>query len=149
MPEAPTIDRGTVLAFDFGLKRIGVAVGELQLGLAHPLTTIHGEKSEQRFQAIAALVDEWKPALLVVGLPRHLDGSDHEFGARCARFARQLEGRFGIPAALVDERLTSVAAEQGLRESGIKKGRTKAVLDQAAAQQILQTYLDERHHAAA
>jgi putative Holliday junction resolvase len=140
---------GTVLAFDFGLKRIGVAVGELQLGLAHPLTTIHGEKSEQRFDAIARLIAEWKPALLVVGLPRHLDGTDHEFGARCARFARQLEGRFGIPAVLVDERLTSVAAQQGLRESGIKKGRTKAVLDQAAAQQILQTYLDEQHHAAA
>lgn len=142
-------DSGTVLAFDFGLKRIGVAVGELQLGLAHPLTTVHGEKSDQRFQAIAALVEEWKPALFVVGLPRHLDGSDHEFGARCERFARQLEGRFGIKAVLVDERLTSVAAEQNLRESGIKKGRTKAVLDQAAAQQILQTYLDERHHAAA
>lgn len=149
MPDPLIENRGTVLAFDFGLKRIGVAVGELQLGLAHPLTTIHGEKSDQRFQAIAALVDEWKPVLLVVGLPRHLDGSEHEFGARCQRFARQLEGRFGLPAALVDERLTSVAAEQGLRESGIKKGRTKAVLDQAAAQQILQTYLDERHHAAA
>ncbi len=149
MPEPVSVNSGTVLAFDFGLKRIGVAVGELQLGLAHPLTTIHGEKSDQRFQAIAALVDEWKPVLFVVGLPRHLDGSEHEFGARCQRFARQLEGRFGIPAALVDERLTSVAAEQGLRESGIKKGRAKAVLDQAAAQQILQTYLDERHHAAA
>lgn len=149
MPEPANLSSGTVLAFDFGLKRIGVAVGELQLGLAHPLTTIHGEKSDQRFEAIAKLVAEWKPVLFVVGLPRHLDGTDHEFGARCERFARQLEGRFGIPSALVDERLTSVAAEQGLRESGIKRGRTKAVLDQAAAQQILQTYLDERHHAAA
>lgn len=149
MPEAAAKGSGTVLAFDFGLKRIGVAVGELQLGLAHPLTTIHGEKSDQRFEAIAALVAEWKPVLFVVGLPRHLDGSDHEFGARCARFARQLEGRFGIQSTLVDERLSSVAAERGLRESGIKKGRTKAVLDQAAAQQILQTFFDERHHAAA
>jgi len=148
MPEAAP-KTGTVLAFDFGLKRIGVAVGELQLGLAHPLATIHGEKSDQRFQAVAALVAEWQPVLFVVGLPRHLDGSDHEFGARCERFARQLEGRFGIKAVLVDERLSSAAAEQGLRESGIKKGRTKAVLDQVAAQQILQTFLDERHHAAA
>ena len=149
MPDLANMDNGTVLAFDFGLKRIGVAVGELKLGLAHPLVTIQGEKSDQRFEAIAKLISEWKPALLVVGLPLHLDGADHEFGARCQRFARQLEGRFGIPAVLVDERLTSAAAEQGLRESGIKRGRTKAVLDQAAAQQILQTYFDERHHAAA
>jgi putative Holliday junction resolvase len=149
MPEASNANRGTVLAFDFGLKRIGVAVGELQLGLAHPLTTIQGEKSELRFDAISKLIAEWKPSLLVVGLPRHLDGSDHEFGARCRRFARQLEGRFHVPAVLVDERLTSAAAELALREGGIKRGRTKSVLDQAAAQQILQTYLDERHHAAA
>jgi putative Holliday junction resolvase len=145
----PRPSQGTVLAFDFGLKRIGVAVGELQLGLAHPLTTISSEKSDQRFQAIAALIAEWKPVLLIIGVPQHLDGSPHEFGLRCERFARQVEGRFGLPTALVDERLTSAAAMQGLRESGIKKGRSKAVLDQAAAQQILQTYLDEQRHATA
>jgi putative Holliday junction resolvase len=145
----PRLSQGTVLAFDFGLKRIGVAVGELQLGLAHPLTTISSEKSDQRFQAIAALIAEWKPVLLIIGVPQHLDGSPHEFGLRCERFARQVEGRFGLPTALVDERLTSAAAMQGLRESGIKKGRSKAVLDQAAAQQILQTYLDEQRHATA
>lgn len=140
---------GTVLAFDYGEKRIGVAVGELDLNLAHPLVTLHGEKREQRFAAIAALVAEWQPVAFVVGLPRHLDGTEHELAPRCRRFARQLEGRFGKPTVLVDERLTSVVAEQDLRQAGIQRGRSKAVLDQVAAQHILQSFFEGRLHAAA
>lgn len=147
MPKPP--ERGTVLAFDFGSKRIGVAVGELELGLAHPLATLPGEPREARFAAIAALVREWQPALFVVGLPRHLDGAEHEFAARCRRFARQLEGRFGIPAVLVDERLSSHAGQADLIEAGIRRGRSQAVLDQAAARHILQRFFDERQHRAA
>lgn len=141
--------RGTVLAFDFGEKRIGVAVGELELGLAHPLLTLSGEGRERRFAAIAALVAEWKPVLFVVGLPRHLDGSEHEFAPRCRRFARQLTGRFRVPAVLVDETLTSAAAEADLRETGRPPGRRRALLDQAAARHILQSFFDERRHQAA
>lgn len=139
---------GTVLAFDFGLKRIGVAVGDLALGMAHPLGVIDDERTAQRFDAIEAYLREWQPALLVVGLPAYLDGTEHEMSAQCRRFARRLEGRFGIKAVLVDERLSSVAASQSLREAGVSGRRQKAVLDQAAAQQILQTYFDRREHAA-
>jgi putative Holliday junction resolvase len=134
----------TVLGFDFGLKRIGVAVGDLDTGLAHPLTTIRGERNEQRFGAIAALIDQWRPGVLVVGLPRHLDGTEHEMSARCRRFARQLEGRFFLRTVLVDERLSSAAAEEDLREAGVAGRRHKAVLDQVAAQRILQSFLDEQ-----
>lgn len=138
----------TVLGFDFGLKRIGVAVGDRMIGVAHPLQTIQGESNEQRFGAIAALIKEWQPGLLVVGLPFHLDGSEHEMTLRCRRFSRQLEGRFSLPVALVDERLSSAAASQDLRETGISGRRQKVMLDQVAAQLILQTYLDDKRHAA-
>lgn len=143
-PEASTA--GTVLGFDFGLARIGVAVGETTLGVAHPLTAIVGEANAARFAAIAALIREWQPTLLVVGLPRRMDGSEHEMSARCRRFAHQLEGRFRLPVVLVDERLSSSEAEALLRESG-QRGRdfreNKALLDQVAAQRILQSYFDQ------
>ena len=132
----------TVLGFDFGLKRIGVAVGDRMIGVAHPLETIHGESNEQKFGAIAALIQEWQPGLLVVGLPFHLDGTEHDMTLRCRKFSRQLEGRFSLPVALVDERLTSETASQDLRAMGIGGRRQKVMLDQVAAQQILQSYLD-------
>jgi putative Holliday junction resolvase len=132
-----------VLAFDFGLKRIGVAVGDVTIGVAHPLETLHGEGNEQKFGAIAGLIREWQPGALVVGLPLHLDGTEHDMTLRCRKFSRQLEGRFNLPVALVDERLTSEAASQDLRAMGIGGRRQKAMLDQVAAQLILQTYLDE------
>lgn len=138
---------GTVLGFDFGLKRIGVAVGDLALGLAHPLTTIEGERKDQRFGAIEALLREWKPVLLVVGLPAYLDGEEHEMSARCRRFAHQLEGRFGAKTALVDERLSSAEASEDLNEIGVRGRRQKAALDQVAAQRILQSYLDNQKRA--
>jgi putative Holliday junction resolvase len=138
-----------VLGFDFGLKRIGVAVGDVRIGVAHPLETIHGESNEQKFGAIATLIKEWQPGALVVGLPLHLDGTEHEMTLRCRKFSRQLEGRFNLPVALVDERLTSEAASQDLREMGIGGRKQKAMLDQVAAQLILQTYLDEKRHAIA
>ncbi|MDD5405166.1 MAG: Holliday junction resolvase RuvX [Sulfuricella sp.] len=137
----------TVLCFDFGLKRIGVAVGDVTIGVAHPLETIHGESRAQKFGAIAALIQEWQPGALVVGLPLHLDGTEHDMTLRCRKFSRQLEGRFRLPVALVDERLTSESASQDLRAMGIGGRRQKAMLDQVAAQLILQTYLDENKHA--
>ena len=93
-----------VLAFDFGTRRIGVAVGEMMLGSARPLTTISAEANDVRFTAIGKLVAEWQPAALVVGLPLSLDGEPGDMTARCKRFARQLEGRFRLPVTLVDER---------------------------------------------
>lgn len=138
----------TVLGFDFGVKRIGVAVGDLELGLAHPLTTVMGESNDQRFGAIEALLKEWQPTLAVVGLPAYLDGEEHEMSARCRRFAHQLEGRFGLKVVLVDERLSSAAASEDLNEIGVRGRRQKVMLDQVAAQRILQSYLDGQKHVA-
>ncbi len=134
---------GTYLAFDFGTKRIGVAVGNSISGTAQPLTTLHGEQNEQRFAAIEALIREWQPAALVVGLPRHDDGTPHEMTRLCRRFAQRLKGRFDLPTILVDERYTSAAASSQLNEAGIRGIKQKPLLDQVAAQQILQAYFDE------
>lgn len=131
-----------MLAFDFGLKRIGIALGERQMGIAHPLQTIAAESNRCRFDAIAALIQEWRPVLLVVGFPRHLDGAEHELAARCRRFAHQLEGRFRVSTVLVDERLSSAAAEESLGQAGVHGRKQKPVLDQVAAQHILQQFFD-------
>ncbi|MCK9261335.1 MAG: Holliday junction resolvase RuvX [Azoarcus sp.] len=145
-PALPT--RGSLLGFDFGLARIGVASGELETGHATALLTLHEESNNARFGAIAKLLDEWKPVALVVGLPCHLDGDEHELTARCRRFANQLHGRFGLPVLLTDERLSSVEAEQQLREAGVKQWRErKQQLDAVAAQLILQHFLDSIRHA--
>jgi putative holliday junction resolvase len=135
---------GTILAFDFGTKRIGVAVGEIAIGLAHPLTTITGEKNERRFAAIGALIEEWHPALLVVGLPLHADGTAHGLTSSARRFAKQLEGRFGLAAEFVDERFTTHAATEALSHAGVKARGHREVRDQVAAQLILQAYFDQR-----
>lgn len=136
----------TVLAFDFGIRRIGVAVGEMMLGAARPLTTIAAEANDTRFAAIGKLVEEWRPAALVVGLPLSLDGEAGDMTERCKRFARQLEGRYRLPVELVDERLTSVEAEARLRDRGLDWRRRKAALDAEAAAILLQDYLDSHRH---
>ncbi|HKE41460.1 MAG TPA: Holliday junction resolvase RuvX [Casimicrobiaceae bacterium] len=141
MPSAP--ERGTILAFDFGTRRIGVAVGEHATRIAHPLATIESEKNAERFAAIAALVDEWRPALLLVGLPTHADSSEHELTARARRFARQLEGKFGVAVALADERYSTRAAAEALSAAGVKTLKQRPLRDRVAAQLILQAYLDE------
>ena len=139
--------RGTLLGFDFGLARIGIATGELETSQASALATVHDESNDARFKAIAALIAEWRPVGLVVGLPTHLDGTEHELTARCRRFANQLHGRFGLPVFTADERLSSVAAEAELAEAGRKGWRErKAVLDAEAVRLILQTFLDTRRH---
>jgi len=128
MPERAT---RTILAFDFGLKRIGVAVGEPELGTVHPLRAV------SRFQQIEQLVAQWQPATLVVGLPTSANGEPHAMTRQAEDFARRLERRFKLPVARVDERYTSVEAEHKLR--GLKK---KAV-DSVAAQLILEQYFGE------
>ncbi|WP_346288121.1 Holliday junction resolvase RuvX [Zoogloea sp.] len=140
---------GTVIGFDFGLARIGVAVGETETGHAHPLAVISDEANTARFAAIEKLLAEWKPASLVVGLPVHLDGTEHAMTVRCRRFANQLHGRYGLPVALVDERLSSAEAEERLAEAGHHGWRKqKPRLDSAAAQIILLQYFESARHAA-
>ena len=122
----------TVLAFDFGLKRIGVAVGEAELGTAHPLAPIDAPG----FDSISKLVSEWRPSQLVVGLPVATNGA-HPLAKRVERFARQLEGRFHLPVARVDERYSSVEAESRLR------GLKRKGIDSVAAQLLLEQYFHE------
>ena len=133
---------GTVLAFDFGERRIGIAVGEHLIRSANPLTTIDNESNEVRFNLITQLVNEWQPKLLVVGLPLSLDGTETEVTQLCKKFARRLNGRFNLPVILIDERYSSVEASQLLNQSGIKGRAQKVMLDQVAAQTILQSYFD-------
>lgn len=139
---AEAVLSSTVLAFDFGEQRIGVAVGEHLLASANPLVTIDNESNEIRFQAIAALIKEWQPKLLVVGLPLSLDGSENQVTQLCKKFARRLNGRFNLPVMLIDERYSSAEASNLLNESGVKGRAQKTMLDQVAAQTILQSYFD-------
>ncbi len=146
MPEAVAAARtleGTLLAFDFGTKRIGVAIGNTLTDTARPLVTLHGEKNEQRFAEIAEIIREWQPVALVVGLPCNDDGTPHEMTRLCRRFANRHKGRFNLPTILVDERYTSAAAESALAAAGVHGIKQKPLLDQVAAQHILQAYLDE------
>lgn len=136
---------GLVLAFDFGLKRIGVAIGESLLGQARALTAIAAEAGDARFAAIAELIAEWQPARLVVGLPQSMDGGEHAMSVRCRRFAHQLEGRFRLPVSLIDERLSSVEAERRLADAGLDWRARKQQVDAAAAQIILQDYFDAEY----
>lgn len=122
-----------MLGFDFGLKRIGVAVGNTTIRQAQPLTIIAAATNDAKFAAIAELVGQWQPALCVVGLPRHPDGVEHEMTLRCRRFANQLHGRFGVVTALVDERYSSAVIPR-------KRGE---LIDAQAAAIILQQYFDE------
>jgi putative holliday junction resolvase len=139
--ETPPLS-GTLIGFDFGEKRLGVAVGESETRLAHPVGTIAEEAIEARFAAIGRLVAEWHPAGFVVGLPHHADGSEHEVARLAGKFARRLNSRFGLPVAFVDETLTSAEAGARLREAG-GRARGKGDLDAHAATLILQSYLDD------
>jgi putative Holliday junction resolvase len=132
----------TVLAFDFGMRRIGVAVGNTVTRVAHPLATIDDDDPGRRFDAVAALVDEWQPGRLVVGLPLHADGAEHAMTANARAFAHELGRRFSLPVALEDERHTSEVARDTLSAAGRGGRRDRALRDQVAAQIILQAWLD-------
>jgi putative holliday junction resolvase len=134
---------GAVLAFDYGERRVGVAVGEMGLGIAHPLETIDAPGGEARFSRISALIGEWRPVLLVVGLPLASDGTDHRLSELARRFSRRLHGRFGLEVRLVDERLTSVEAQHAAHESGLDGREAKKHLDSLAAKLILESFFDE------
>ena len=122
----------TIFAFDFGVKRIGVAMGNTMIRQAEPVKVIAAIDNATRFADIQALLDEWKPARLVVGLPMHPDGAEHEMTARARKFANQLHGRFSLPVELVDERYSSAVISA-------KRGE---VIDDRAAAIILQQYFD-------
>jgi len=133
----------TVLAFDFGERHIGVAVGDTETRLASPLGMFSATGAERRLAEIAALVREWRPERLLVGLPLAMDGSEHDMTRRARRFARQLAAHFRLPVDFADERLSSTAAEEFLRETGRGGRKHKHAAHALAARIILQSYLDE------
>ena len=118
------------LAFDFGLRRVGVATGNTVTRTAQPLRTV-AVSGDARFEAIAKLIAEWRPDALVVGVPFHPDGAAHENTDRARRFARQLHGRFGLPVHEVDERYSTTEA----------RAQGAADLDAASAAIILEQFL--------
>lgn len=134
---------GTVMAFDFGEKRIGIAVGETEIHSTHPIDTIHADTNEARFSQIAALIEDWQPKLLIVGLPSYLTGDTHQLTNLSKRFAQRLEGRFNLPTMMVDERLSSSEASQHLNDAGLRGSAQKSVIDAISAQVILQSYFDQ------
>jgi len=121
-----------VLGFDFGIKRIGIAMGNTLTGQAQPLRVIAAIDNATRFKIIGELIAEWQPARLVVGEPRHPDGAEHDMTLRSRRFANQLHGRFDLPVELVDERYSSAVIQA-------RRGET---IDDRAAAIILQQYFD-------
>lgn len=137
----------TVIAFDFGTRRVGIALGNTLTGSARPLATIDARDETARWREIANVIAEWQPAQLVVGLPTHVDGTPHDMTERARRFARDLGQRFGLPVALVDERHTSEIAKTELRAAGRGGRNERALRDQAAARLILEAWLNERHEA--
>jgi len=118
-----------ILAFDFGEKRIGVAVGNTITKTSEPLKIIQEKNQDQRFKVIEQIINEWQPQILVVGLPKHPDGAEHDMTQKAKRFGNQLKGRFQKDVTWVDERYTSVSVDGGN--------------DALAAQLILQQYLDQ------
>ncbi len=143
MNQAPS----TVLGFDYGLRRIGVAVGQTLTATATPLTTIHAQDGQPDWESIGALISEWSPKALVVGLPLNMDGTEHEMTQAARTFAAQLQTRYHRPVHLVDERLSSLEAERILNAQG-KRGRSgKTDIDKIAAQLILQSWLAQQGNA--
>jgi putative Holliday junction resolvase len=132
----------TLLGFDYGTKRIGVAVGQDISRSVTPLTTLPSQNDKPDWDAISKLITEWEPDRLVVGLPLHLDGSVQPLTQKAQRFGNQLKGRYNLPVEMVDERLTSHEAEAELAARGGKVA--KADIDALAAALILQSWLDQQ-----
>ena len=122
-----------VFGLDFGIKRIGIAMGNTLTGQAQPLAVVSAIDNAARFKQIGDLIEQWRPAQLVVGEPLHPDGAEHEMTLRCRRFANQLHGRYSLPVKLVDERYSSAVIPT-------KRGE---IIDAKAAAIILQQYFDD------
>lgn len=131
---------GTLLGFDFGPRKIGVAVGQKVTGSASALTTIRSRRDKPDWERIGQLVGEWRPQAAVVGLPFNMDDTEGEVAPGARRFARQLKGRFGLEVHLVDERLTSLEAQRQLG----RDAASREAIDAMAAKLILETWLGEQ-----
>jgi putative Holliday junction resolvase len=138
----------TLLGFDFGTKRIGIAIAQEITGIANPLTTVTAIKHKPDWDSISKIIQEWQPDLLVVGLPLHMDGTEQEMTQAARRFSNQLNGRYNIPIALMDERLSSNEAESILNEQSGSQSlfQDKAQIDMISAQLILQSWIESQNN---
>ncbi len=134
----------TLLGFDFGLRRIGVAVGQECTGTASALTTVRYRGRQPDWSRIDALVDEWHPDALVIGIPLHMDGQEQDLTDRARRFGSQLGRRFGLPVHEVDERLSSYAAEEMMKQHKPLSKKNKSEIDRLAASIILQDWFNQQ-----
>lgn len=133
---------GTLLAFDFGTKSIGVAIGQRITGTARPLTAIKANDGTPDWRQFEKLLKEWQPELVVVGLPLNMDGTNQPLTDRARKFANRLHGRFGVKVELQDERLSTVEARAGLFERGGFRALNKGSIDSASAVIILESYFE-------
>lgn len=129
------------MAFDYGLRQIGVATGNSLLGTTQSLPILKAKDGIPDWPTLTALVKEWQPDLLVVGEPLNMDGSASELSERANKFGRRLHGRLNLPVEMVDERLSSFEAKQQSRERGHRGDYNKEPIDSLAAELILQTWL--------
>ncbi len=135
----------TLMAFDYGDRKIGVAVGQELTGAARPLLTLPARDGTPDWDAVTRLLERWRPAALIVGLPLHMDGSEQDTTRKARRFANRLRGRYHLPVYFADERLSSLAAQQRIREGREEGGGRKGWhtdVDAVAAQLILETFLN-------
>ncbi|MEC4728241.1 Holliday junction resolvase RuvX [Shewanella sp. D64] len=132
----------TVLGFDYGTKSIGIAIGQSLTGSANPLQSIKAVDGIPRWEEIGLLIEEWKPDLVVVGLPLNMDGSEQEMTQRAKKFANRINGRFGVKVATQDERLTTADAKARLFEMGGYKALTKGQVDAMSAVLIIESYFE-------
>lgn len=140
MPDLPCVSSLSILAFDYGLRHIGVATGQRLIASANPLLVIKARDGVPDWRQVENIVREWQPELLLVGLPLHMDGSDSPMSERARKFARQLEGRFNKPVEMVDERLSSFAAKQNRRDHAGDLDFGSNTVDAEAAVIILQDW---------
>jgi putative Holliday junction resolvase len=135
---------GRIMAFDYGLSQIGVAVGNALLGTSQALPILRARDGQPDWDRVAALINEWQPDQLVVGDPLNMDGSVSELAERARKFSRRLHGRFGLAVDLVDERLSSFAVKQEQREAGHRGNYREQPIDSLAAELLLQDWLRSR-----
>ena len=135
----------TILAFDFGSKSIGVAVGSELTGTASLLSAFKAQDGTPNWELVEKLIKEWQPQLLLVGLPLNMDGTEQPFTARARKFANRLHGRFGLPVELQDERLTTTEARSQLFAEGGFRNLAKDKVDSLSAKIIFESWYEQQH----
>lgn len=133
----------TILAFDFGTRNIGVAVGQELSSTAQELVPLRARDGVPDWTAVGNLLGEWQPALLIVGLPLNMDGSDSQFAQRAKKFANRLHGRFGLPVEMMDERLSTFSAKGEAMARGHGGNYRDAPVDSIAARLILESWFQQ------